>query len=111
MLKSRYAARRRIFNLLLAIVAVELLLIIAAVSIRPALRALPGRYLVRLPEPVQRLAARPHAAELPTPEGPVEAIIPTFPVTPPTPTLTPIPPSRTPLAQPPTPDAEAGELR
>lgn len=104
MLGSKEDARRRLFWTLVGVVAIELCLIGAALGIKPALRAIPGRYRARLPEFVQEMAALPHPASLPTPQVTVSFTIPTFPVTPPTPTLTPVPPTRTPLVQPPTPD-------
>jgi tetratricopeptide (TPR) repeat protein len=96
--------RRRLFWILVGVVVLELCLIGAAVAIKPALRAIPGRYRARLPEFVQELAAQPHPKSLPTPDVTVSFAVPTFPVTPPTPTPTPIPPTRTPLVQPPTPE-------
>ncbi len=90
------SARRRLFWLFMGIVLIELCLIGGAVSLRPALRAIPGRYRSRLPEFVQQLAAPPHAAPLPTPELEVTFALPTFPVTPPTITNTPRSPTRTP---------------
>ncbi len=102
MLKRQIGQRRRLFWSLIAIVVVELFLIAAALSVKPALRAIPGRYRSRLPEFVQQLAAEPHPLTLPTPDLAVTFALPTFPVTPPTATGTPLSPSRTPLAQAPT---------
>ena len=96
--------RNCLFWSFIGAIAVELFLITAALTVQPALRAIPGRYRSRLPTFVQQLAARPHPNTLPTPAGVAAFALPTLPVTPPTPTHSPIPPSRTPLAQPPTPE-------
>jgi tetratricopeptide (TPR) repeat protein len=96
--------RRRLFWFLVGVVVIELCLIGAALGIKPALQAIPGRYRARLPEFVQSWAVEPHPDRLPTPEVTVSVALPTFPVTPPTATLTPAPPTRTPLVQPPTPE-------
>ena len=91
----------------LGIIVVELVLIAAALSARPIVRSIPGRYRVLLPEPIQRLADRQHSDTLPTPEIASTYSLPSFPVTPPTATLTPMPPTRTPLANPPTRGAQS----
>ncbi len=94
--------RRRLLWVFLGIILIELCLIAGALSFKPALRTLPGRYRVRLPRVLQELVANPHPKTLPTPAVVATFALPTFPVTPPTPTATPVPPSRTPLVQPPT---------
>ena len=85
----------------MGVIVIELLLIGAALGIKPALQAIPGRYRARLPEFIQDLAMQPHPDRLPTPEVTVVVALPTFPVTPPTATPTLLPPTRTPLVQPP----------
>ena len=102
MLKDPASARRRLLGTILAVIAIELCLLAGALSFKPVVRAIPGRYRVRLPEIVQKMAAEPHSKTLPTPVNVATAALPTFPVTPPTPTETPVPPSRTPLVLPPT---------
>lgn len=94
--------RRRLLGIFFGIILVELCLIAAALSVKPALSALPGRYRSRLPRLLQELVAEPHPKTLPTPAVVVTFALPTFPVPPPTATATPVPPSRTPLVQPPT---------
>lgn len=100
--KSINPRQRDLLRLAVGVIIIELCLILGAVAFKPAIRAIPGRYRVRLPEYVQRMASEPHPDMLPTPAVVVTFALPTFPVTPPTPTLTPIPPSRTPLVQAPT---------
>jgi tetratricopeptide (TPR) repeat protein len=102
MFKEPLNPRRRLLWALIGVILVELCLIGGALSLKPALQAIPGRYRVRLPEFVQRLAAEPHPDTLPTPVLAATFALPTFPVTPPTPTETLAPPTRTPLARPPT---------
>jgi tetratricopeptide (TPR) repeat protein len=92
------------------VILIELILLGGALVIKPAVRAIPGRYRSRLPEFVQVLAAEPHPDNLPTPDVTVSFVIPTFPMTPATPTATVVPPTRTPLAQPPTPEDAATAL-
>lgn len=106
MLSTPGSARRRLFWLFIAIVLIELCLIGGALTIRPALQAIPGRYRARLPQFIQELAAEPHPEILPTPEVAATFALPTFPVTPPTPTNTPAPPTQTPIAEPPTRDVD-----
>ncbi len=99
---KRLASSGRLFWVFVGVVVIEVCLIAAALSAKPVLRAIPGRYRSRLPESLQEIAALPHPDALPTPVVTVTFALPTFPVTPPTPTDTPIPPSRTPAARPPT---------
>lgn len=102
MLSDETETRRRRLKAFFAIIVVEIILIVVALSIRPAIQAIPGRYRSRLPDFLQRMAEREHAETLPTPNVISPIGLPTFIVTQPTPTPTPFPPTRTPLVQPPT---------
>ena len=106
MFMHRRAAKRRAFLALIGIIFLELCLITAAVSVRPVLRSIPGRYRSRLPEIMQRLAEQPHPDMLPTPERMNTIAPPTFPVTPPTPTVTNPSSTRTPIIRAPTREME-----
>ncbi len=101
--RGSVSQRRRRHQLqFLAVIAIELFLIATALLAKPVLRAIPGRYRSRLPQPIQRLAEAPHSYMVPTPAAAATFALPTFPVTPPTAIATPAPPTSTPLVQPPT---------
>lgn len=102
MLDSPLTSRRRLLAILVGTIVIEVCLIAGALAFKPALRALPGRYLVRMPRILQEMAANPHPKTLPTPVVPATFALPTFPVTPPTPTASQVAPSRTPLLRAPT---------
>jgi len=86
---------RRLMRAMIILMVTLSLLIVALVSLRAVVRALPGRYAYYLPEPLLELRHVPHDNTLPTPvvEGtPALTILP--------PTATPVPPTPTATPQP-----------